>query len=293
MLRPLELFQHRPGGTRKLKGQTVQTQIATTLDTLTTFIGNSQRQAIKAALRGEEREHFAQMLADLTHRINVMPKTYEQDGKGDAAIVHLHYFTSGADWFITENDINHDGEGQHQAFGLADLFHDGGELGYISIVELLRCGAELDLYWTPATLGEVKAKRARKTSTTAANEHDGNSTYCEACGCRITQGRCAHGIMPPAPTRVPSRGEEFTARLYTLLEAIRAKAEAQFAYNEGTNIPAGITQPEDSVASAIVHGVASGWNTTAKWSGDDAVELAHTVLEDANCHAEAARLLAV
>ena len=45
--------------------------------------------------------------------------------------------------------------------------------------------------------------------------------------------------------RVPARGEEFTARLYTLLEAIRAQAEAQFAYNEQTNIPAGITKPEE------------------------------------------------
>lgn len=239
----------------------MNTQTVTNLDTLTTFIGNSQRQAIKAGLRGEERQHFAQMLADLTHRINVMPKTYEQDGQGDAAIVHLHYFTSGADWFITEMDINPDGEGQHQAFGVADLFQDGGELGYISIVELLRAGAELDLHWTPRQLGDVRHQ-------------------------------CTHGVTPPpSPARVPSRGEEFTLRLYTLLEAIRAKAESQFAYNERTNIPAGITKPEESVTSAIVHGVASGWNTVTKWDCDEAVELAHTVLEDANCHAEAARLL--
>lgn len=28
-------------------------------------------------------------------------------------------------------------------------------------------------------------------------EDDSNSTYCEKCGCRITQGRCQHGITPP------------------------------------------------------------------------------------------------
>lgn len=236
----------------------MNTQTVANLDTLTTFIGRSQRQAIRAGLRGQERQHFAQMLADLTHRINLMPKTYEQDGQGDAAIVHLHYFTSGADWFLTEKDINADGEGQHQAFGLADIFQDGGELGYVSIVELLGAGAELDLHWTPTTLGEVKAKRTK--------------------------------VEPAAAARVPSRGEEFTARLYTLLEAIRANAEAQFAYNEGTNIPAGITKPEESVTSAIVHGVASGWNTVTKWDCEDAITLAHAVLEDANCHAEAALL---
>lgn len=47
------------------------------------------------------------------------------------------------------------GRAQLQAFGLADLGY-GGELGYISIVELLECGAELDLHWTPQTLAEVK-----------------------------------------------------------------------------------------------------------------------------------------
>jgi hypothetical protein len=31
------------------------------------------------------------------------------------------------------------------------------ELGYISIEELVANGIELDLYWTPKTLAEVKA----------------------------------------------------------------------------------------------------------------------------------------
>lgn len=33
----------------------------------------------------------------------------------------------------------------------------GGETGYISIVELLENGAELDLYFTPKTLAEVQS----------------------------------------------------------------------------------------------------------------------------------------
>lgn len=43
---------------------------------------------------------------------------YEQDGKGEEAIVTLHYFRGGMDWFITEKDMEPE---QHQAFGLADL----------------------------------------------------------------------------------------------------------------------------------------------------------------------------
>jgi hypothetical protein len=50
---------------------------------------------------------------------------------------------------------------QLQAYGLADLYGDGGELGYISILDLIRHNVELDLYWTPKTLNEVRAERAR------------------------------------------------------------------------------------------------------------------------------------
>ena len=34
-----------------------------------------------------------------------MPATYGQDGLGEAAVVHLHYFMAGMDWWVTEKDI--------------------------------------------------------------------------------------------------------------------------------------------------------------------------------------------
>ena len=71
-------------------------------------------------------------------------------------MVHLHYFTGSQDWYITERDTS---EEQHQAFGLAD-FGDGGELGYISIAELIKHGVELDLYWKPRTLAEIRIQKA-------------------------------------------------------------------------------------------------------------------------------------
>ncbi len=120
------------------------------------FIGVSQLHAIADALiLGEESDFFTSKLEELTKLVRTMPKTYEQDGKGDDAVVVLHYFTGGMDWYITEKDMIDD-DAQHQAFGLADLGY-GGELGYISIQELIDNGVELDLYWEPKTLREVKA----------------------------------------------------------------------------------------------------------------------------------------
>lgn len=59
-------------------------------------------------------------------------------------------------WYITEKDWV---AVQHQAFGLACVHET--ELGYISIVELLRCRAELNLHFTPRTLAAVRQERMR------------------------------------------------------------------------------------------------------------------------------------
>lgn len=123
------------------------------------FIAPGQLRTIATLATGEEGQHFIDKAAEYAHRIATMPKSYEQDGKGEEAIVYLHYFKGSADFFITEKDSDPDGEGQIQAFGLADLFRDGGELGYISIEELKAAGVELDLFWTPKTLREVRAAR--------------------------------------------------------------------------------------------------------------------------------------
>jgi hypothetical protein len=119
------------------------------------FLSDSQLEAMGDGVRGEEGEFFKTLFIKLAETITNMPKTYEQDGKGDEAIVHLHYFRGNMDWYITEKDM---GDEQIQAFGLADLGMGHPELGYISIEELVANGIELDLYWTPKTLAEVKAQ---------------------------------------------------------------------------------------------------------------------------------------
>ncbi len=116
------------------------------------FIMPNELHALRSNMRGEEGQFFVDMICKLSQQIDDMPGVHGQDAKGDDAIVHLHYFTGGCDWHITEKD---DSAEQHQAFGMANIGY-GGELGYISIEELIENNVELDLYWTPVTLREVK-----------------------------------------------------------------------------------------------------------------------------------------
>lgn len=119
------------------------------------FINPQQLEVLGDMCGGEEREYFKAKLVEYAGRVRTMPKTYGQDGLGLDAVAYLHYFTGSCDWYITERDV---GPGQHQAFGVANLGH-GPELGYISIVELLAAGAELDIHFTPARLRDIEKAR--------------------------------------------------------------------------------------------------------------------------------------
>jgi hypothetical protein len=132
---------------------------ANAIPTVRPFLSSAQLSAIVSLCTGEEGEFFMQKIIDLEKLISTVPVTYEQDGEGDSAIVYLHYFHAGCDWYITEKDI--EGEVQ-QAFGFAILNgdRDNAELGYISIAELVGNGAELDLYFEPCRLAEIKTKLA-------------------------------------------------------------------------------------------------------------------------------------
>ncbi len=118
------------------------------------FVSSCQYGAIKTLLKGNEKAFFIESVDRIYSTIEVMPKTYEQDGKGDQAIAYLHYFTSNGDFYITEKDID---DGVTQAFGLASIGDSYPELGYISITELVKNGAEIDLHFEPKTLSEIKA----------------------------------------------------------------------------------------------------------------------------------------
>ena len=124
------------------------------LDTLKLLTTPQQYEVITDAMLGEEGDHFIELIDHIHAMWQAMPKTYETDGQGCAALAQLHYFTGGCDWWIVEKDADPDHAGQVQAFGVADLGM-GPEAGYISIPELLENGAELDLYFTPKRLGEL------------------------------------------------------------------------------------------------------------------------------------------
>lgn len=121
---------------------------------LPAFIGKFQLSAMQDGLASEECKFFFEKVLALGKLFETMPKTYEQDGMGDQAVAHLHYFLGGMNWYITERDIEDE---QLQAFGFADI-GQGGELGYICIQELIENGVELDLHWTPISLKAIKDK---------------------------------------------------------------------------------------------------------------------------------------
>ena len=81
-----------------------------------------------------------------------IPKLYEQDGKGKNAVVYLHYFYGGSDWYITELDKE-----TNQAFGYAILNGNtqDSELGYMNLNEFTDSIIDLDLYWSFQTLNEI------------------------------------------------------------------------------------------------------------------------------------------
>lgn len=151
------------------------------------FIGRDQIHVLNCNMRGEEGEYFKQMLVDLKARIDKMPSTGQTDGQGSAAVAYLHYFAGGqANWYITEKDIGSadqsPGEEQWQAFGLADLFGDGGELGYICIPEIINNRGEIDLYWTPKTLARIRGEECQHNEMVEITGDPAHAWKCAKCG---------------------------------------------------------------------------------------------------------------
>lgn len=86
------------------------------------------------------------------------PRLYEQDGMGDRAIVHAHYFScfSNWDWYMLEYDPD-----TREAFGIVKGF--ATEYGYFSIAEFEQLNeerghefVERDTHWEPTTVGALR-----------------------------------------------------------------------------------------------------------------------------------------
>lgn len=159
----METMQNNTNAARDAGRERQNTKLdaAHALHVLRGFINDGQLGAISAGVRGEERQFFYDKLVEMAGIVSTMHLTGE--GKGEDAVVSLHYFMGGADWYISEKDAGADDDEPEdyltQCFGLADLFGDGGEFGYISLPEILAAGAELDLHFTPRPLSEVRRER--------------------------------------------------------------------------------------------------------------------------------------
>ena len=89
-------------------------------------------------------------------RLRDTPPLYSQDGRGDEAVVYVKIFDPSGTWtwYLTEWD------GAQEAFGL--VRGDDCELGYVSLFELasiqgaLGIGLEIDVYFKPTTLREIR-----------------------------------------------------------------------------------------------------------------------------------------
>jgi len=123
------------------------------MNVLRQFMNLDQWRFFADLCNGPEGTHYTDKAIAYANRITTMPATYDTDGQGDDAIVNLHYFRGGCDWYVIEKDAEPE---QHQAFGWCDLGMGCPELGYVSIEELKKVGAELDLHWEPKALREVK-----------------------------------------------------------------------------------------------------------------------------------------
>ena len=82
-----------------------------------------------------------------------IPALYIQDGKGGDAIVYAKLFGGPATWYVTEYNPE-----TREIFGyVTGLWED--ELGYASLKEMESIKwpiIEVDAYWEPKTLREVK-----------------------------------------------------------------------------------------------------------------------------------------
>ena len=128
---------------------------------LSHFMPTAQRAVLFQGLASEEANAIADQVLAIAEKIRTMPMTYDQDGKGDAAVAHLHYFRGGVDAWVTERDMGMSREEpigeQLQAFGFMSLGDpQNAELGYIGIADLIDNQVELDLHWEPKTIGEIK-----------------------------------------------------------------------------------------------------------------------------------------
>ncbi len=87
-------------------------------------------------------------------------------------------------------------------------------------------------------------------------ENDSNSTYCEKCGCRITAGRCEHGVMPPQNKNLNGyvciyKGKRKEVYAETSLAA-QKEAAKQFGAKKSFEVSVTLAEKNDEQVTHIV-----------------------------------------
>ena len=126
------------------------------LEQIKPFIPKYQYYSLRDLVRkSEEKEFFIHKVKEIEEIIKSIPLTYKTDGIPlNEKKAYLHYFGSSYNAYIFEKDMT--GDGTEQAYGWAS-FGEDGELGYISIEELIKeKSIELDLYFDPKPFGDIK-----------------------------------------------------------------------------------------------------------------------------------------
>ena len=82
-----------------------------------------------------------------------IPNLYEQEGKGEDAVVYVKFFLPGTRWTWYATEFNT----KDTFFGWVEsgISPDFDELGYFSLSELKEVNVERDLYFEPKTLKEI------------------------------------------------------------------------------------------------------------------------------------------
>lgn len=135
------------------------------LEFLKDWLSTEQYATLMSMQTSEDFEGIADRIHYVYESIKQAPNVGSTDGQGKDAIVQLHYFRNGADWYFTELNDHNDG------FGFVDLgIGQGLELGYITPSEVSSSGAEIDLYFEAKSMNEIIKNTAKLPSDEVTQE---------------------------------------------------------------------------------------------------------------------------
>jgi len=161
-------------------------------------------------------EEFNSVIEDLNKDVAEIPKLYEQHGKGKQAIVYLHYFYGGSDWYVTEFD------GDKEFFGYVVLNGDYemSEFGYIPVEELVSDGRiELDFYWERKTLKEALNKY-EESETEDEPEEQPAKTHTYQLGDKYRSDFDYEGMINMGFSAIPNWSVSDLQKLYDSFEDV-------------------------------------------------------------------------